>query len=488
MKHCRPLYRVEQVRRLDQAAIATGVAGFELMSQAAQAAWDVVRHRWRWAGSLLVVAGGGNNGGDGLVLAALARRAGWPVRVLLADTPERYRGDAMRAWRQARDARVDCQAWVAQTLPRDTVVVDALLGSGLRGEVREKQAEIIRWINNHAGPVLALDVPSGLDADSGRPRGLAVRADVTVTFVGDKPGLHTGDGPDHAGEVVFAPLSVPESVRTQASPTAWLLPAAHLPLVLPPRPANGHKGLYGHVYCLGGGTGMPGAIRLCAEATLRAGAGLVSVGCAPEHVLAVQAGRPELMVSAVEAAQWTEQTRRASVLAVGPGLGRDGWADELLQAVLADERPLVLDADGLRGLGEAAFSGRAAVLTPHPGEAARLLGTTSTEVQADRLQAARTLAERLQAVVVLKGAGTVVAAPDGRLAIAPFALPAMGGPGFGDVLTGGIAALLAQGLEPWAAAVDGVLAHAQAAARVSRGRTRGVLASDLFAVLPEVLS
>ncbi len=484
----RSLYRVEQVRALDAAAIAAGVPGFRLMQQAGRAAWQHLRRRWCWASQVRVLAGGGNNGGDGLVLATEAARHGWPVQVDLCVAEDRLRGEARQALEQARAAAVPIRAFRGEPLAADAVLVDALLGNGLQGAVRGTFRQAIDWINTQGRdsgrPVLALDVPSGLDADSGRVHGDAVHASLTVTFVGDKPGLHTAEGPEYAGEVCFEPLDIPVSVRDGVSAVAELLPEA-LPWPMPVRSANGHKGRYGHVLCLGGGEGMGGAIRLCAEAALRAGAGLVSVRCAETSRLQVACGRPELMVACAADGPLDP---RATVLAAGPGLGRDHWARACIQQVLADTRPLVLDADGLRLLDGHTFGTRPVVLTPHPGEAAVLLDCTVADVQTDRLQAAALLAERHQAVVVLKGCGPVIAGPDGARAVAPLALPVMGGPGFGDVLTGVIAALMAQGLSTWQAACNGVMAHGLAARRAGVDRVRGLLAGDLFAHLPGILS
>ena len=482
----RPLYRVAQVRALDAAAMAAGTPGFELMRRAATAAWTLLRRRWRWAREVVVVAGSGNNGGDGLVLAVLARQAGWPVRVLLAADADRYRGDARRAHALALESGVPMAPWAETPLDGETVLVDALLGSGLSGPVRPRQEAIIQWMNRQPTSVLALDVPSGLHADSGEIQGVAVRASHTITFVADKPGLHTADGPACAGEVHFSDLGLPAALYATEQAAATLLPLA-LPFPMPARARNSHKGQFGHVLCLGGQAGMGGAIRLAAEACLRSGAGLVSVACARASVPPVACGRPELMVREADAG-FDLQAHRADVLALGPGLGQSDWSRQRTESVWADARPLVVDADALALLPARAFENRPVILTPHPGEAARMLATTVQAVQRDRLRAAEQLAERWQAVVALKGAGTVIAAPGRLPAIAPLALPAMSGAGFGDVLTGILAALLGQGLSAWEAACNGVMAHGLAARRAAGDRQRGLLASDLFSHLPDVLS
>jgi NAD(P)H-hydrate epimerase len=479
--HRHELYTVAQVRALDRRAIEElGVPGFELMRRAAWAALSSLRRHWPQARRIAVHCGPGNNGGDGFLLAALAREAGLHVDVLaLSDASTGDAGLARQAWKDGGGA---VRLWqLDDALPEADVHVDALYGTGLRRAPEVPAAALIEAIHASGVPVLALDVPSGLDADTGQVPGAAIRAAVTVSFIAAKRGLHTGRAAEYVGALELDALGLPEVLWQDTAPDAHLLQATHLP----PRARDAHKGTNGHVLAIGGEHGMAGAIRLCGEAALRAGAGLVSVATRAEHLLALNAARPELMAHGVDGPQALEPLLdRAGVLALGPGLGQGAWSHALWLTALDSGKPLVLDADGLNLLArEPRRFTQPAVLTPHPGEAARLLGSTVAEVEADRFAAARALAERCRAVVVLKGAGSLIAAPDGRLDVCPWGNPGMATGGMGDLLTGIVAALLAQGCDAWQAACLGAGLHARAGDCAARRGERGLIASDLLAPL-----
>jgi NAD(P)H-hydrate epimerase len=489
------LYRVEVVRALEESTIASGVEGYELMSRAAAAALQALRARWPVARDLLVLCGGGNNGGDGYVLAKLAREAGLTPRVLAAVPIDRLTGDAARAATQCMKGGTPVENLRAgrfdvERLAGADVIVDALLGIGLQSEVRADLAEIIRATNKLNRPVLALDVPSGLCADTGAVRGVAVHAAVTVTFIARKAGLWLGAGPDHAGEVVLADLGID---ATTVSPTLNLLSPSNLTTRLPSRPRDARKGHFGHVLVFGGGEGMPGAARLAGEAALRAGAGRVTAWVAPESATAVAAGCPELMVRGLgTGAASADLLQSADILAIGPGLGRSEWSRvsfaNALSAARARELPVVLDADALNLLAEqpGLELPTRTILTPHPGEAARLLGRSTSDVQRDRVRSLKEMQDRYTATIVLKGAGSLVS--DHIPFMCDRGTPAMAAPGMGDVLTGVIAALLGQGFSTVEAARLGVLWHALAGEAAARGVDRGVLASEVSWHLPRVLT
>ncbi|HWG66883.1 MAG TPA: NAD(P)H-hydrate dehydratase [Rhodanobacteraceae bacterium] len=473
------LYATAQVRALDQAAIAGGMAGIELMERAAHAALDVLRRRWPQAQTLCVVCGPGNNGGDGFLLAALACMAGMRAHVIA--TGEHSKGDAALA-RELCVREGGQVVHASASLPDADVYVDALFGSGLNRAPSGDAAKLIAALKAQSRPVLALDVPSGLDSDTGVAFDPCVRAAATVCFVGWKRGLFTAQGADQCGERSLATLEIPAHAYAQAQPDATLL----APRALPPRPRDNHKGRQGHVLAIGGDLGAGGAARLCGEAAARVGAGLVSIATREANVGAILSARPELMPQGVHVPRNLEPLlARASVLAVGPGLGQDEWGRGLWNAALDAGKPLVLDADGLNMLAAAAPRAlpSACVLTPHPGEAARLLGIATAEIQADRFKAARALAQKYRAVVVLKGAGSLIAGPDGQMTVCPWGNPGMASGGMGDVLTGVIAGLLAQGLGAWNAACLGVGLHARAGDLAARAGERGLLASDLFPYL-----
>jgi NAD(P)H-hydrate epimerase len=471
------LYTTEQARALDRAAIAGGIPGIELMQRAATAAFASLRRRWPHARSVCVLCGPGNNGGDGFFVAMLAREAGLETTVVaLTETSV---GDAAEARMRCSNAGVTITH--GATLPQADVYVDALFGSGLNRAPEGNAAILINALNAQPKPVLALDVPSGLSSDTGGAFDPCVRATATVCFVAWKRGLFTGQATDHTGERELATLELPASLYAQHAPDARLLRARGLPK----RAHNSHKGRYGHVLAIGGDHGAGGSIRLAAEAALRVGAGLVSVATREAHVVALLSACPELMPQGVHVPRnLGPLLERATVLALGPGLGREEWGRGLWQAALDSGKPIVLDADGLNLLAEQARAlPEQVVLTPHPGEAARLLQCSTAEVQADRFAAARTLAQRHRAVVVLKGAGTVIASGDGEAAVCPWGNPGMASGGMGDAQTGVIAGLLAQGLSPWDAACLGTSIHARAGDLAARAGERGMLASDLFPYL-----
>lgn len=496
-----PLHTAAGVRALEARALAApGQDGTALMRAAAAAALDALRARWPVARDLAVLCGGGNNGGDGWMMARLARVAGLAPRVWWAAPPDALRGEAAVAAREAIAAGVPHGAWThgadAGPLADADVIVDALLGLGVTEPVRGPVALAIAAIAAAGRPVLALDLPSGLCADSGRVLGVAVRAEATITFIALKAGLWLGAGPDHAGEVRLATLGIVDDL---APPAFERLDAAQLRAMIPPRGRSAHKGQGGHVLVIGGGVGMPGAARLAGEAALRVGAGRVTVACADGSATAIAAGRPELMVQGlpVDPAEAAARLRGlldlADVLVVGPGLGRGAWASALLEVALgeggaADGRtpPAVVDADALQQPRHAGAAPR--IYTPHPGEAARLLGTTAAAVQADRPAALQALSSRLGGVVVLKGAGTLLARAGAIPAVCDRGDPVLAAPGTGDVLAGAIAGLWAQSGDAWAAARAGVWAHAVAGERLAAAAHRGVLAGEVAAQLPAVLS
>ncbi|MEQ8232563.1 MAG: NAD(P)H-hydrate dehydratase [Gammaproteobacteria bacterium] len=487
------LYDAAGTRALDRAAIDThGVAGFTLMRRAGEAAWGELARRWPRATRIAIVCGTGNNGGDGFVIAALARAAGREVSIHLVGEASRIGGDAARAFALAREAGL-----APGTPPQDApnalsgadVVVDALLGTGLDRDVTGAHAAAIDAINDAARPVLAIDVPSGLDASTGARLGVAVVACATVCFIGRKLGLYTGDGPALAGEVVFAALDVPAGCYAAVPARARLVGYADLRAALAPRSRTAHKGHFGHVLVVGGAPGYAGAARMAAEASARVGAGLVSLATHPAHAAVIAQNRPELMCHAVgDGAALRHLAQRASVVALGPGLGQEAWGRAMFATARALDVPQVIDADALNLLAADPVPCGRCVLTPHPGEAARLLGCDTASIARDRLAAAAALVERYAGVVVLKGAGTVVRGAEGLPVVIAGGNPGMASGGMGDVLTGVIAGLLAQGHAPAAAATLGACVHAEAADRAAREGERGLLAGDLMPWLRHVVN
>jgi len=474
------LYTTEQVRELDRRAIEVfGIPGYELMTRAGHATLNALRALWPAARSVAVLCGPGNNGGDGYVVARVARAQSLRARVVAVTDPARLGGDARRAYDDFVAAGGRCEPWSPSVLDCD-VVVDALFGTGLVRAVTGEAAAILEAANAAGRPLVAVDIPSGLHADSGAVLGVAARAQLTVTFIGRKLGCYLGRAPEHVGRLVFDDLAVPAATYGAFEPTARLISEGDVAAVLPRRRRDAHKGDHGHVLVVGGGPGMPGAARLAGEAALRAGAGLVTVAVHPDSTAAA-AVRPELMCAAVRgASDLVAPLERATVVAVGPGLGRSAWARELLAAALAAGRPTVVDADALNLVAEQAQRSDRWVLTPHPGEAARLLGSTSAQVQADRLGALRELQARYGGTVVLKGAGSLVLSARDLPRLCDRGNPGMATGGMGDVLTGVIAGIAAQCGDLHRAVPAGVYVHAQAGDLAARRGERGLLAGDVL--------
>jgi NAD(P)H-hydrate epimerase len=476
------IYSVENVRRIDDAAIhRAGISGYALMTRAAQAALDAARQKFPEAKRWQVVCGPGNNGGDGYVLARLASQQGLTVSVLAMTPAAKLSGDALTACTDFVAQGGNVGAWTGLLDSDADLLVDAVFASGLQRDVEGGFAAVIDAINAHAANVIALDIPSGLNGESGAIMGTAVRADLTVTFVGLKSGLVLGSSGSCVGELAFSSLDIPEDCRRGIPVAMRRSDTSLLVRALPARKRDAHKGDFGHLLLIGGGPGMPGAIRLAGIAALRSGAGRVSIATHPSSVPAVAASLAELMVHAAEQASDLKPVLdRATTIAIGPGLGTDAWARALLDSVLASGLPLVVDADALNLLADRPQRSDRWILTPHPGEAARLLGRSAGEVQRDRTTALAELQRRYGGTVVLKGARTLVSAGEEPCWVCTSGNPGMATAGTGDVLAGCIASLLAQGLSPELAAVCGVQAHALAGDDAAGAGQRGMIASDLM--------
>jgi hydroxyethylthiazole kinase-like uncharacterized protein yjeF len=502
-----PILTPAESTELDRRSAERGVTTLELMERAG---WEVARAAVRLAGSgygrrAVVICGKGNNGGDGLVAARYLERAGMGASVVLVAAPEELRGPAAVNFRRFVEGggrwRVQAPGVLERELARADVAVDALFGTGFRGVPEGAHAAAIRAVNASSLPVVAVDIPSGVEGETGAVRGEAVRADVTVTFGALKPGVVFYPGAAHAGRVEVADIGFPpDLVRSDL----WLVEREDAAALVEPRDPEAHKRSVGVVVVLAGSRRMAGAAVLTALGAYRAGAGLVTLAV-PEGILpVVQAGVTEATFlplaetaegsAAEEAAPaLLERLEEADALAVGPGLSRDPSTQALVRRVVAGSPvPVVLDADGLN-----AFAGRApeladraaeAVLTPHVGEFGRLTGLSSREVMEDRVGHARKAAAELRCTVLLKGPRTLVADPDGTVRVNPTGGPFLASGGTGDVLTGAVAAFLARGLRPADAAVLGAYVHGEAG-RMAADELgeQGAIASDVAARLPMVL-
>ncbi|GGI83115.1 NAD(P)H-hydrate dehydratase [Legionella impletisoli] len=479
------LYQTSQIRQLEQQAIEElGIQESELMKRAGFAAFRTMRKFYNQARHIAVFCGGGNNGGDGYVLARLAAEEGLSV-IIYHDKPiEELPHAAAEAAQSAIAAGVQCLAFDDALDPDVELIVDALLGIGLEGTVHGAIEHAIEMINDSGLPIVSLDVPSGLNADTGLKLGTCVRADITTTFIGAKVGLYTVDGPDHSGEIICHDLQL-EKDNQAIIPAAYLLEQQSLCQSMPPRKKNSHKGLYGHVLVIGGAPGMPGAPWLAAMAALRVGAGMVTLATHPEQAKQVLPGLPEAMVFGVaDEHDLKPLFAKATVCVLGPGLGEDSWAERLFTAAIAAQLPLVIDASALRLLARNQQHDDNWILTPHPGEAAELLGCNTETIQRDRLAASRTIQEQYGGSVIIKGVGTIIDSGENERYLCPAGNPGMATAGMGDVLSGVIGGLLAQGLDLPNAATLGVWLHAKAGddAAVKYGE-RGLTASDLMPFL-----
>ncbi|MCB1878042.1 MAG: NAD(P)H-hydrate dehydratase [Chromatiales bacterium] len=477
------LYRAEQVRALDKLAIeGHGIPGYTLMVRAGEAAFGLLRETWPDARRILVLCGGGNNAGDGFVVGRFAMVMGLEPRLALLGDEQRFSADAHRAMNEYIAAGGHMEPWNTSLLQGADVIVDALLGTGLQRPLEGRWKDVVDAVNASPSPVLSIDIPSGLQADTGVVLGAAIRATHSISFIGLKQGMFTAEGPEHSGQIHFSDLGVSPKVYASQILAAQRLSVHKTGHLLGRRDRSGHKGRYGHVLVVGGDRGYSGAARLCGEAAARSGAGLVSVATHPDHAALINMSRPELMCRGIrQGVELFALLSRASTLAVGPGLGRGDWGRILWMKAMASDKPMVLDADGLNFLAEMPLQRDDWVLTPHPGEAARLLNCSSAEVQADRFQAVREIQRRYGGVVVLKGPGTLVESNGRAVGVCNAGNPGMASGGMGDVLTGIIAGLLAQGLDAVDAARTGVCVHAAAGdLAAATGGERGLLASDLF--------
>lgn len=505
----------EEMRSIDRRTIELGTPGEVLMERAGTLAVEVLRDRFRAVlrRGVVVVAGRGNNGGDALVMARHLRRRRAKVEVFLAAKEAALSGDArtnLLRWKRAggRAREIGDGAGLAafaEAAAGAGVVVDGLFGTGLHGDLDERARAIIAAMNAAPAPILAIDVPSGVDADRGIPLGDAVQATLTVTFAYPKIGLLVYPGAELAGEVVVVDIGISPKALEEVAPRQRLLTAEAVASALPPRPRDSHKGSYGHVLVLAGSVGKSGAALLCARAALRSGSGLATVAAPSPALGPVLAHTPELMTEPLADQEGGWRFSKSDALRLlrlfdgkdaavfGPGVGTSPMARALTEWLIeSSPLPLVIDADGLNCLaGQVGWLKRKRcpiVLTPHPGEMARLLACSAHDVQSDRVGVARRLATTYGVVVALKGARTVVASAGGTVSINPTGNPGMASGGMGDALAGMIGSLLAQGLSAEEAAEVAVFWHGAAADRVSRRRGEaGLLASDVIEDLPPTL-
>ena len=508
-----PVLTPAEMRKVDRHAIKTlGIPGRVLMEHAGRAVAERLSELLSGRGSVAVICGSGNNAGDGFVAARFLTSAGHRPHVYLAAHPDRLHGDALESYELLTQLDIpqslitDPESLRVVDFSRYDWLLDALIGTGLRGAVADHYADVIGLLNSSGVPILACDIPSGIDGETGRGEGRRVRAQETVTLGLPKPGLLLYPGAEHTGRVHIADVGLPRESVNSVSPDLFLVGDQDVPPRLPQRRGNAHKGEFGRVFLIAGSRGMTGAAALSGEAALRIGAGLVTVGTprCMNDVLEVKlteamtlplADRAEGSLGANAEIAIREHARRSDVLAIGPGISQHDDVRALVHHLFADwsgmPDRIVIDADALNVCAplsdtEVRFP-TGAVLTPHPGEAARLLGIDVPDVESARIDTARRLSADTNTTVVLKGAPTVIASPDGRAYLNPTGNSGMATAGSGDVLTGAIAGLLGQGLDPLNAAIAGVYLHGLAGDLAADELGAGLLAGDILRMIPNAL-
>ena len=484
------LYKASDVRELDaMVARELGVDFFHLMERAGRAAFEILIQRWPGARKITILCGKGLNGGDGLIVAGLAHAFGIEVQAVLVSRSETLDSDTVLAKKWAESQGVEVKEGFDGTLTGQ-VIVDAILGSGFKGELRPEYAQAAKAVNRNSAPVLAIDIPTGVSADCLTSDQNAIEAEITVTFIGRKVGLYTGRGYAAAGQVIYQSLGAPSNIFKQMDTGIPLLDFLKLP-PLEPLAIDSHKHSRGHAVIVGGDNSMGGAILMAGESALRVGAGLVTIIGRKAHGPAVLARRPEIMfVDAENEKSRKSALAKADTIVVGPGLGTNDWGLALLRESLMMNKLLVLDADALKLIGTVETENfPPSIVTPHVGEAAAMLGVSSEEIDNDRLAASKSIARLTGGLAILKGPGTIISSASSVHGICKHGNPGMATAGMGDVLSGVLGGLLCQGIALRQAAEYGTCLHSAAADIASKNSgERGLIAMDLMIPLTQLMN
>lgn len=508
------LLTAEQMRNVDKRAIeGMGVPGLELMENAGYSAAEIIDSLFNEdeATSVVIVCGKGNNGGDGFVVARYLEEWGYSVRCFLTAEPEDLKGDAATNYNRAIASGIQVTTIEDPSefeIPEDVdIVVDALFGTGFSGNIRGIIADLVPVINSADAPVVAIDCPSGVNASTGEVSDPCVLADYTVTFARPKLGLYLYPGRDYAGEVYITDIGIPDKAVKSESSNLYLTTGKYVFQNLPSRPSYGYKGTFGNLYLLAGAVGMTGSASLSALASLRAGCGMARLGCPASINDILEAKLTEVMTAPLPevrkrrclALRGLGEIRKgisewADAVAIGPGIGAHHETRELIRRLVPSiEKPMVIDADGLNNLaGEAENILKdlkfPCVITPHPGELARLTGKSIKELTANRFAVLREVTEKFNVVMVFKGSPMLIGNPSGKIYLNPTGNSGMGTAGTGDVLTGIIGSLLAQGMEAFRAAVCGTyILGAAGDISLEIYGNRGLIAGDIVDSIPDVL-
>ena len=499
------LYTASETRKIDNLAIKEkGISGYSLMQMAAEFTLDVILREFSPVEELIIFCSKGKNSGDGFLLGSFAKEFGLEVTIVMSNTSNVIKGVSRKAFEEMKDAKVkiiSTKSVEKLKVSNKTVIVDALIGTGLKGNLRKNIKESILALNKLGVklPVLSLDIPSGVNPDTGDADDIAVYADITATFVAQKRGCFTSVGKKFSGEIIYSDLEIPKNLFSKITSTSYVVDYEDSISKVVYREQDAHKGHFGNVVIVGGDRGLGGAGLLSSRAAVYSGAGLTSLVTRPEHVSASLVSCPEVMVKGVDSGQDIEEHLvKPDVIAIGPGLGQSAWSEQMIQRVFweAEKRDIsvIMDADALNLLTKLKLSSnlpKRLILTPHPGEAARLLNTSVAVIESNRFSAAAKIQKKFNATVVLKGSGTVICHKSGgtqKWGICDSGNPGMATGGMGDVLTGIIAGLLAQGLTLKEAAEAGVDLHAKAADQASlEFGEAGLTSSDVINELKYLL-
>lgn len=499
------LYQVDQIRKLEDFIIKNlEISASRLMEKAGAAAFKVLKCRWPKAKKITVVCGKGNNGGDGYVLARLAKKAKLEVKILHLAPYSSLKNEAKIAALKCQKLKIEIKKFSKRALKGSDLVVDAIFGIGLRGNMGEDFKKAVKDINTSKIPVLSIDIPSGIDGDTGENLNGAIEAKVTITFIANKIGLFVGDARNNTGEIICDDLKLSKSIFKLVKHKVQILDLSNEMKLLKPRKRNSHKGDFGHVLVIGGDYGMGGAVLMAATAAARVGTGLVSIATRNKHISDINYRQPEFMVYDVDKVKQLEPLlKKGTVILVGPGLGQSSWAKKIFNAALESKKPMVIDADGLNLLAKTCKHNENWILTPHPGEAVRLLGSEGAK-SCVRCQMPEVLQKKFGGVVVLKGSGTLITGDKPPMFICDAGNPGMASAGMGDVLGGLIAGILAQISgsvrgrlmkqkslisNNLAAAKLAVLLHAVAGDRVASNEgCLGMFATDLLKEIRNILN
>ena len=487
------IFPAKEVSSIDSLAINDeNLSGFILMKRAAEFSFDSTLKKYPNTKSFLVFCGIGNNAGDGYLFASHAIKKGLSASVVYLASPKNLKGDALKAFVELKTLGAKVIPWTKDYDFDADIIVDAIFGIGLNRIIEDDYLECIKAINESKKTVIALDIPSGLCANTGQQKEVAIKAEITFTFVGKKIGMYLESGPDCCGQVCFSNLSIQEKNFQTAKPSVEIVNDALRNKILRKRSKTSHKGNYGHVLIVGGNKGMGGAARIAAEAAIRSGAGLVSVITRPENVNLITRLRPEIMCHATDhkLRNLKELIEKVDVIAIGPGLGIDDWAHQLYAEIMTSEQPLIMDADALNILSLDPIQRGNWILTPHPGEAAKLISKSTTQIQSDRLTSLEEIINQYQATVILKGNNTLV----GNINRIPYMInagnPGMASAGMGDLLTGLTAGLMAQYSNHNYCQIAALAAfiHAKAGDQAALNGQRGLIATDLLCELRTLLN